>query len=55
MTNYRIVLSYACFSITVNNSGIVTDTAPIGKWMIGKHIEFIKKWIFKKNGEIDTY
>lgn len=42
-------LPYATFGITVER-GIVTDAAPIGKWMIGKNTPFIREWITKKGG-----
>jgi len=49
--NYWIGLKYACFGITTEND-IVIKSAPIGKWMIGKSISEIKKWILNKKGEI---
>lgn len=52
MILYRITLSYACFGIETNNK-IVIFTAPIGKWMIGKNIEFIKNWVKRKKGKIE--
>ena len=48
---YWISLSYATFGIrTVKNR--IDTTAPIGKWMKGKHIDYIKKWVQNKNGMI---
>lgn len=44
MIGYVIDTGYACFRIEVDNSGICREAAPIAKWMIGKHISYIKKW-----------
>ncbi len=52
MVTYRIVLSYAVFSIDIVDS-IVTDTAPIAYWMKGKSIDFVKRWVAEKKGSID--
>lgn len=48
---YYININYACFGIIEENN-IIIETAPIGKWMLNKNIEFIKNWIKKKNGKI---
>ena len=48
---YHIQLSYATAGIVVKN-GKITKTAPIFKWMRGRDIEFVKKWVKKKNGKI---
>lgn len=49
---YKITArNLACFAIIVSNN-IVTYTAPIGKWMRGKHIEKIKAWVNKKQGTL---
>jgi len=48
---YQIKLSYATFGISTYND-IVIKTAPIGKWMIGKDINFIINWTFKKGGTV---
>jgi hypothetical protein len=52
MTWYRIVLSYAVFSIIAKNN-IVVDAAPIGRWMISKTIDDITTWVRKKSGSIE--
>lgn len=49
--NYWISLSYATFSITVSG-GVVTDAAPIARWMIGKKMLFIENWVKKKGGDM---
>jgi hypothetical protein len=48
---YYINLSYATFGIVEENN-IIIETAPIGKWMLNKNIDFIKTWVKNKNGEI---
>jgi hypothetical protein len=48
---YQIWLSYAVFGIVVQND-LVVEAAPIGKWMIGKNIEYVKKWVEKKHGSV---
>ena len=45
---YYINLKYATFGIAEENE-IVVKSVPIGKWMIGKNIEYVKYWI-KSNG-----
>ena len=54
MKVYRIELSYACFGIGVQDGKVIKkDTAPIGRWMIGKDLSFIHSWVQKKNGKIE--
>jgi hypothetical protein len=48
----RVVLSYAVFGIIVRN-GFVVETAPIGRWMIGKPINAIRAWIIGKRGTLE--
>lgn len=45
---FQIDLGYACFGMQSIN-GTVTETAPIGKWMVGKTLQEIKPWLLKKN------
>jgi len=52
--NWRIVLGYAVFSIETNDAFVVTDAAPIGRWMIGKRLTEIIYWVKKKGGKIET-
>ena len=52
MKIYQITLPYACFGIQVKN-GVVKKSAPIGKWMIGKKIQFVENWIKNKKGKIE--
>jgi hypothetical protein len=43
-------LPYATFGIEVNDCNIVTDAAPIARWMIGKHINAVAAWVERKEG-----
>lgn len=46
---YRITLPYAVFGIIVSNSTVI-QAAPIGRWMIGKGIMGIQRWVLGKRG-----
>jgi hypothetical protein len=48
---YRIVLSYAVFGIVVMDNK-VTNSAPIGCWMVGKTLDSIRSWVVRKGGTI---
>lgn len=50
---YQVRLSYATFGIIVNK-GIVVKAAPIGRWMVGKPIEDVRKWVAGKRGSMLT-
>jgi hypothetical protein len=47
----EVKLGYACFGIEVDDGKIV-NAAPIAKWMIGKSIVAIERWVKSKNGKI---
>jgi hypothetical protein len=50
---YQITLPYACFGVFFHPTHwYVYKTAPIGKWMIGKHFYEIEKWVRKKGGTL---
>lgn len=49
---YQIDVGYAVFGIQVNNLEHVTKAAPIGKWMLGKHISDIERLVAKKRGKV---
>jgi hypothetical protein len=49
---YQIILSYACAGIIIKN-GVVVRAAPIFHWMIGKNLNEVKTWVYKKNGVIN--
>ena len=47
----RIELPYAVFGIKVDMLTLkIVDAAPVGRWMIGKDIETVDRWIRGKNG-----
>lgn len=48
---YWISLKYATFGICTQND-LVIKTAPIGRWMLSKHISYIRKWVSSKYGII---
>lgn len=48
----RVELGYACFGIVIGQNDIVIESAPIGKWMIGKEVGLIIKWVDKKKGKL---
>ena len=52
MTHCRIVLPYAVFGIAARG-GMVVEAAPIGAWMIGKTIVFVRAWVIKKCGSME--
>ena len=48
---YRVVLSYACYGVEVENEKII-DTAPIANWAKGKSIYKFIDWVRKKKGTV---
>lgn len=42
------------FGITVSDEGVVTSTAPIGRWMRGKMFARVEKWVRGKGGSIQS-
>lgn len=52
---YQIILNYACFGIIVSEDDKIIDSAPIGRWMIGRDLKDVKRWINSKNGSIRVY
>jgi len=49
MILYRVILLYACYGVIIKNEYIV-EAPPIAKWMIGKHINYIRNWVINKGG-----
>ena len=49
---YQITLLSCCFGIEVRNNKII-NSAPIGKWMIGKSFMYVAEWVNKKRGTIN--
>ena len=52
MTTYWVDVKYACYGISTNENDIIVSASPIAKWMLGKDLEEIKKWVKRKNGRI---
>lgn len=50
MKTYYVDVGYACFSVDIGDDGICFATAPIAKWMAGKNIQDIEKWVHGKGG-----
>lgn len=48
-TLWQVDIRYACFGI-VSEDGVVIEAAPIGRWMIGKDIAFVRRWVNGKRG-----
>lgn len=46
---YRIELPYAVFSIDAERN-VVTEAAPIARWMIGKPVPIVLGWANRKGG-----
>lgn len=53
MTLYRVILTYACFGIEVAASGIVQKAAPVGRWMVGKTLIYVRAWVTHKGGTVE--
>jgi hypothetical protein len=49
---YIINLSYANYSIIAVNN-IITEAPPIVKWMVGKSIDEVEKWVKSKKGTMN--
>ena len=49
---YRVVLPYAVFGV-VARGNLVAETAPIGKWMLGKPLNAIRAWVIGKRGTLE--
>src|SRR5262245_39153117 len=47
-----VTLPYAAFGIEVDECNIVRDAAPIGRWMVGKHLHAVAAWVERKEGTI---
>lgn len=55
---YRINLPYSCYGVIIRveygQTGVV-DAAPIARWMIGKSLEAVSRWVRQKGGYIEDY
>lgn len=52
MQLWQIDVGYACAGIEVGKNNWVQHTAPIFKWMTGKSISEIQRWVQRKNGTL---
>lgn len=56
---YRVVLPYAVFGVAVKRTHsrnvipMVCDAAPIGRWMIGYSIGFVRAWAEGRGGTVE--
>jgi hypothetical protein len=48
---FQINIGYACFGIISENDKII-QTAPIGRWMIGKSLQEIKPYLKSKKAKV---
>jgi hypothetical protein len=53
-TTYRITLHYACGGIIADQRDVVVVAAPIFKWMLGKTMSEVRKWLLSKSGSIEA-
>jgi len=53
MNWYRIVLPYAVFAVVVDEAGVVTIAAPIGRWMRSKRLTEVTRWVRGKGGTVE--
>ena len=44
---YQITLRNACFGIKTEGTTVI-EAAPIGRWMIGKPLHVVYKWVIKR-------
>ena len=47
----QIDLPYACAGIVVEND-MITEAAPIFKWMVGKDLNYVCGWVQSKGGVV---
>ena len=49
---YRIELKYGVFGMLIENNKVV-DSAPMGRWTVGKDINYVLNY-YKKKGAVIT-
>ena len=49
---WQIDTVYACGGIEVDEAGFVRNAAPIFRWMIGKHLAEVRRWLQDKRGKL---
>lgn len=52
MELWQIDIGYACAGIIADSDRIVVSAAPIFKWMIGKSVSEIERWVKSKKGTL---
>lgn len=48
---WQVDVPHACYGI-VTMGGVVTETAPIGRWLLGKSVEQARAWAKSKGGRL---
>lgn len=52
MQLWQIDIGYACAGIEVDEQDVVRNAAPIFKWMVGKRISVVQRWVDGKRGTL---
>jgi len=47
---YQVKLPYACFGVILNKKNIVIKSAPIARWLVGKNIYELERYVERKKG-----
>ena len=50
---WRITLSYACYGVISSQNGRITQVPPIAAWMTDKKVDYIRRWVARKGGEME--
>ena len=50
---FMVDVGYACFGVYFSTEGVCSEVPPIAKWMIGKSIDEIRKWVKSKKGKME--
>jgi hypothetical protein len=50
MQLWQVDVGYACGGIEVDEQNVVQNAAPIFRWMVGKQISVVQRWIEGKRG-----
>jgi hypothetical protein len=51
---YQISLYYGTGGIAADEKGVIHETAPLFRWMIGKTLDYVTPWISKRKGWIQA-
>jgi len=49
---YQATTKYFCAGLETDEAGNVVLAAPIIRWMLGKNIQFVEKWLAGKDGTL---